>query len=378
MTANSVTNAPFRCDIVGSFLRPDVLKQARADFNAGVIDAAQLKTVEDVSSRDLVAKQKAAGLKVVTDGEFRRSYWHLDFMWGLQGIERRTSREGYMFHDEETTADTAVVTGPISGENHPFVEHFKFVQALAGDDHVARQTIPAPIQTFSEVTLDRCDGQQESLRGVYATDEELADAIAAAYRQVIADLYAAGCRNIQFDDCTWGIYCDTDFVAKTGMQAVDIQKVSELGVALNNAAIEGAPEDLVINTHVCRGNYHSTYAFEGGYDPVAPYLFAHENVNAFYLEFDTPRAGGFEPLAHVAEGKKVVLGLITSKQPGLEDKEVVKARIKEASKYVPLENLYLSPQCGFASCEIGKKLTEEEQWAKIALIQEIAAEVWGE
>lgn len=378
MTANSVTNAPFRCDIVGSFLRPDVLKQARADFNAGIIDAAQLKTVEDVAIRDLVAKQKAAGLKVVTDGEFRRSYWHLDFMWGLQGIERRTSREGYMFHDEETTADTAVVTGPISGENHPFVEHFKFVQALAGDDHVARQTIPAPIQTFSEVTLDRCDGQQESLRGVYATDEELADAIAAAYRQVIADLYAAGCRNIQFDDCTWGIYCDTDFVAKTGMQAVDIQKVSELGVALNNAAIEGAPEDLVINTHVCRGNYHSTYAFEGGYDPVAPYLFAHENVDAFYLEFDTPRAGGFEPLVHVAEGKKVVLGLITSKQPGLEDKEVVKARIKEASKYVPLENLYLSPQCGFASCEIGNKLTEEEQWAKIALIQEIAAEVWGE
>lgn len=378
MTANSVTNAPFRCDIVGSFLRPDVLKQARADFNAGVIDADQLKTVEDVAIRDLVAKQKAAGLKVVTDGEFRRSYWHLDFMWGLQGIERRTSREGYMFHDEETTADTAVVTGPISGENHPFVEHFKFVQALAGDDHVARQTIPAPIQTFSEVTLDRCDGQQESLRSVYTTDEELADAIAAAYRQVIADLYAAGCRNIQFDDCTWGIYCDADFVAKTGMQAVDIQKVSELGVALNNAAIEGAPEDLVINTHVCRGNYHSTYAFEGGYDPVAPYLFAHENVDAFYLEFDTPRAGGFEPLAHVAEGKKVVLGLITSKQPGLEDKEVVKARIKEASKYVPLENLYLSPQCGFASCEIGNKLTEEEQWAKIALIQEIAAEVWGE
>ena len=378
MTANSVTNAPFRCDIVGSFLRPDVLKQARADFNAGIIDAAQLETVEDVAIRDLVAKQKAAGLKVVTDGEFRRSYWHLDFMWGLQGIERRASREGYMFHDEETTADTAVVTGPISGENHPFVEHFKFVQALAGDDHVARQTIPAPIQTFSEVTLDRCDGQQESLRSVYTTDEELADAIAAAYRQVIADLYAAGCRNIQFDDCTWGIYCDADFVAKTGMQAVDIQKVSELGVALNNAAIGGAPEDLVINTHVCRGNYHSTYAFEGGYDPVAPYLFAHENVDAFYLEFDTPRAGGFEPLAHVAEGKKVVLGLITSKQPGLEDKEVVKARIKEASKYVPLENLYLSPQCGFASCEIGNKLTEEEQWAKIALIQEIAAEAWGE
>ena len=374
----SCTNAPFRCDIVGSFLRPDVLKQARADFNAGVIDAAQLKTVEDVAIRDLVAKQKAAGLKVVTDGEFRRSYWHLDFMWDLGGIERRTSREGYRFHDEETTADTAVVVGPISGENHPFVEHFKFVQALAGGDHVARQTIPAPIQTFSEVTLDRCDGQQESLRSVYPTDEALFDAIAAAYRTVIADLYTAGCRNIQFDDCTWGIYCDTDFVAKTGMSPVDIQKVSELGVALNNAAIEGAPADLVINTHVCRGNYHSTYAFEGGYDPIAPYLFAHENVQAFYLEFDTPRAGGFEPLRHVADGKKVVLGLVTSKQPSLEDEDALVARINEAAQYVPLENLYLSPQCGFASCEIGNKLTEEEQWAKIALIQRVAKRVWGE
>ena len=374
----SCTNAPFRCDIVGSFLRPDVLKQARADFNAGVIDAAQLKTVEDVAIRDLVAKQKVAGLKVVTDGEFRRSYWHLDFMWGLGGIERRTSREGYRFHDEETTADTAVVVGPISGENHPFVEHFKFVQALAGDDHVARQTIPAPIQTFSEVTLDRCDGQRESLRSVYPTDEALFDAIAAAYRTVIADLYTAGCRNIQFDDCTWGIYCDTDFVAKTGMSPVDIQKVSELGVALNNAAIEGAPADLVLNTHVCRGNYHSTYAFEGGYDPIAPYLFAHENVQAFYLEFDTPRAGGFEPLRHVADGKKVVLGLVTSKQPGLEDEDALVARINEAAQYVPLENLYLSPQCGFASCEIGNKLTEEEQWAKIALIQKVAKRVWGE
>ena len=374
----SCTNAPFRCDIVGSFLRPDVLKQARADFNAGTIDAAQLKTVEDVAIRDLVAKQKAAGLKVVTDGEFRRSYWHLDFMWGLGGIERRTSREGYRFHDEETTADTAVVTGPISGENHPFVEHFKFVQALAGDDHVARQTIPAPIQTFSEVTLDRCDGQQESLRSVYPSDEALFKAIAAAYRTVISDLYAAGCRNIQFDDCTWGICCDTDFVPKMGMSPVDIQKVSELGVALNNAAIEGAPADLVITTHVCRGNYHSTYAFEGGYDPVAPYLFAHENVQAFYLEFDTPRAGGFEPLKHVADGKKVVLGLVTSKQPGLEDEDALIVRINEAAQYVPLENLYLSPQCGFASCEIGNKLTEEEQWAKIALIQKVAKRVWGE
>lgn len=373
-----IKNAPFRADVVGSFLRPDVLKQARADFAADVIDEAALRAVEDEAIRDLVAKQKAAGLHVITDGEFRRSYWHLDFMWGLQGIERRTSRSGYQFHDEETTADTAVVTGKISGENHPFVEHFKFVKALEEEGQVARQTIPAPAQTYSEVILDRCDGQQESLRSVYPTDEELIADIAAAYRTVLADLYAAGCRNVQFDDCTWGIYCDRNFVAKTGMSPVDIQKVSELGVAINNAALEGKPADLVVNTHVCRGNYHSTYAFEGDYDPVAPYLFANEDVNAFYLEFDTPRAGGFEPLAHVAAGKKVVLGLVTSKQPGLEDEELLVRRIYEAAQYVPLENLCLSPQCGFASCECGNKLTEEEQWAKVALVQRVAKRVWGE
>lgn len=373
-----IKNAPFRADVVGSFLRPDVLKQARADFAAGVIDEAALRAVEDEAIRDLVTKQKAAGLHVITDGEFRRSYWHLDFMWGLQGIERRTSRSGYQFHDEETTADTAVVTGKISGENHPFVEHFKFVKALEEEGQVARQTIPAPAQTYSEVILDRCDGQQESLRSVYPTDEELIADIAAAYRTVLADLYAAGCRNVQFDDCTWGIYCDRNFVAKTGMSSVDIQKVSELGVAINNAALEGKPADLVVNTHVCRGNYHSTYAFEGDYDPVAPYLFANEDVNAFYLEFDTPRAGGFEPLAHVAAGKKVVLGLVTSKQPGLEDEELLVRRIYEAAQYVPLEDLCLSPQCGFASCECGNKLTEEEQWAKVALVQRVAKRVWGE
>lgn len=193
---------------------------------------------------------------------------------------------------------------------------------------------------------------------------------------MIADLYAAGCRNIQFDDCTWGIYCDTDFVAKTGMSPVDLQKVSELGVALNNAAIADKPDDLVINTHVCRGNYHSTYAFEGGYDPIAPYLFANEDVDAFYLEFDTPRAGGFEPLKYVAPGKKVVLGLVTTKAAELEDEDAIVERIHEAAKYVPLESLYLSPQCGFASCEIGNKLTEDEQWAKIALVKRIAERVW--
>ncbi|MBM6699233.1 5-methyltetrahydropteroyltriglutamate--homocysteine S-methyltransferase [Bifidobacterium pullorum subsp. saeculare] len=371
-------NAPFRADVVGSYLRPAELKAARADFEAGRIDAEALKAVEDRCITDLVAKQKAAGLHVITDGEFRRSYWHLDFMWGLQGVERRTAAQGYMFHDEETRADTAVITGHIGGEHHPFVEHFRFVKQFEDGNTIARQTIPAPIQLYSEITLDRAAGQVESLRAVYPDDDRLKADIAAAYRQVLADLYAAGCRNVQFDDCTWGIYCDTDFVAKTGMSAVDLEQVSRLGVELNNMAIEGKPEDLVITTHVCRGNYHSTYAFEGGYAPVAPYLFADENVAAYYLEFDDDRSGDFEPLRHVSGDKKVVLGLITSKRPELEDPERIKARIAEAARYVPLERLCLSTQCGFASTEEGNKLTEDQQWAKIALVRSIARDVWGE
>lgn len=371
-------HAPFRYDYVGSFLRPDVLKQARADHAAGYLDDVQLRLVEDVAIRDLVKKQKAAGYHVITDGEFRRSYWHLDFMWGLTGISHSVADAGYQFKDEETTADTAVVTGPISGENHPFVREFIFLKQFEEEGVIAKQTLPAPIQTYSEVTLERVAGQQQSLRAVYATNEELADAIAAAYRTVLLELYAAGCRNVQFDDCTWGIYCDKDFAAKTGLTQINLKTVSTLGVELNNKALAGLPDDLTVTTHVCRGNYHSTYAFTGGYDPIAPYLFAHEDVDAFYLEFDDARSGSFAPLAYVPEGKKVVLGLITTKSPKLEDKEAVKARIQEAAKYVPLENLYLSPQCGFASCEIGNKLTEREQWAKLDLVREIAQEVWGD
>ena len=371
-------HTPFRYDYVGSFLRPDVLKQARADHAAGLIDAAQLRTIEDIAIRDLVAKQKAAGYHVITDGEFRRSYWHLDFMWGLNGISHSVARAGYQFKDEETTADTAVVTGPISGENHPFVEDFKFVKRLEEEGVVAKQTLPSPAQTLSELKLDRVDGQLEGLHAVYGDDEDkLVEDLAAAYRTVLLELYAAGCRNVQFDDCTWGIYCDKNFSKTLGIDELTLKKVADEGVRVNNLALVGLPADLNVTTHACRGNYHSTYAFSGGYDPIAPYLFAHEDVSAFYLEFDDARSGSFAPLAFVPEGKKVVLGLVTTKSPVLEDKEEVKARIADAARYVPLENLYLSPQCGFASCEIGNKLTEKEQWAKLALVKEIAEEVWG-
>ena len=195
-------------------------------------------------------------------------------------------------------------------------------------------------------------------------------------RQVIRDLYHAGCRNIQFDDCTWGMFCDTEYWNKRQKGAVSLKAIAEEYLRLNNMALEGRPKDLVITTHVCRGNYHSTWAARGGYGPIAPLLFGRENVDAFYLEFDDERSGSFEPLKEVVPGKKVVLGLITTKRPELEDREQVIARIREAEKYVPLDQLCLSPQCGFSSTEEGNLLTEKEQWAKLRLIRSIAEKVW--
>lgn len=372
---NFTDNAPFRADIVGSFLRPQEIKVARAAFNNGDITANELKDVEDKCIAALIDKQKQVGLQVITDGEFRRSYWHLDFMWGLNGVEHIELDHGYFFHDEETTKGSCALTGKISGENHPFVEHFKFVKQFETDGIVARQTIPAPAQFYAE--LFRGESNTANTRRVYPNHQELMDDIAAAYRTVIAELYAAGCRNIQFDDCTWGMVCDKSFWETMTGCGYDVENLMQIYLEVNNKALEGHPADLVINTHVCRGNYHSTWASKGAYDVVAPLLFENENVNSFYLEYDDERSGGFEPLKHVAANKKVVLGLITTKKPRLEDRQTIIQRIHEAAKYIPLEQLCLSPQCGFASCEIGNKLTEEEQWAKIALVQSIAKEVWG-
>ena len=371
--------APFRYDYVGSFLRPETLKKARAEFEAGKISQEALTAVENEAITDLIQKQKAAGYHVITDGEFRRSYWHLDFMWGLNGVEHVELDHGYFFHGEETTHGTAVLSGKVSGEHHPFVEHYKFVKQFEDENTVAKQTIPAPAQLFAE--LFREDNGKKTLE-IYPDQEELIQDIAAAYRTVIRDLYEAGCRNLQLDDCTWGMFCDKHYreAVETGKIAAvkSVNEEAKKYLRLNNLALQDKPEGLTVTTQVCRGNYHSTWASSGGYETVAPFLFAGEDVSAFCLEFDDERSGGFEPLKHVADGKKVVLGLITSKSPVLEDKAAVIARIHEAAKYVPLERLYLSPQCGFASCEIGNKLTEEQQWAKLALVKEIAEEVWPE
>lgn len=366
---------PFRADVVGSFLRPEALKKARKDFEEGRITATQLREIEDQLITDLIAKQKAHGLKAITDGEFRRAYWHLDFMWGFEGIEHIELAHGYQFHGEETTKGSIRLTGRIGGHAHPFVEDYKFVKQFEEEGIVAKQTLPAPAQLLAE--LFRSDNTLNTLR-VYPDGGQLEHDIAAAYRQVILDLYAAGCRNVQLDDCTWGMIVDGDYWKSKMNANFSLETDAERYLRVNNLALENLPDDLVVNTHVCRGNYHSTYAFRGAYDPVAPYLFARANVDAFYLEFDDERSGGFEPLKYVPAGKKVVLGLVTTKSPVLEDRRAVIDRIHEAARYVPLDHLYLSPQCGFASCEIGNKLTEEEQWAKVDLVCDIARAVWGE
>ena len=376
-----VGKAPYRVDHVGSFLRPKELVEARAKFSTGEITQEELTKVEDKAIAELVEKQIANGLKGVTDGEFRRAYWHLDFFWGLNGVEHTQAKVGYQFHDETTKPDSADVVGKISGENHPFVEHYKFLRDLVGDRAEVKQTIPAPAQFYFELIRDEEHIAQTN--SIYLNKEELFADIIAAYKQVIKEHYDAGCRIIQLDDGTWGAIVDDRLIKLiaegSGFDPEGIRETFKKEfITLNNGILTDLPEDLVVNTHICRGNYHSTWASSGGYDSVADTLFGEENVNAYYLEYDTDRAGDFKPLAKVGRDKKVVLGLLTSKSGKLENKDEVIARIREASEYVPLENIYLSTQCGFASTEEGNILAEEDQWKKITLISEIAQEVWGD
>lgn len=366
---------PFRYDFVGSFLRSEKLKKARRQFNEGKIDAAALKKVEDEAITELVSKIKELGYHVITDGEFRRATWHLDFMWGFDGIGHTPTKTGLPFHGEAAMVDDTYIVGKIglTGE-HPFVDHFRFVKALEDENTVAKQTIPSPAQFLAQFTMPFNRGCTEKH---YPNEQELVNDIVAAYGKVIDDLYAAGCRNLQLDDCTWGMFADKIGHTLYGTTREGIVEFQKAHKDINDKVIANAPKDMIINTHVCRGNFHSTYASEGAYDSVADILFGEENVNAYFLEFDDERSGGFAPLAKVSGEKKVVLGLITTKSPVLEDKQLVIDRIHDAAKYIPLERLYLSPQCGFASCEIGNKLTEEEQWAKLRLVKEVAEEVWG-
>ena len=368
----STLKTPFRYDFVGSFLRPQALKDAKTKYqNNGITKDEYDKTVNEEITK-LVAKQKELGFHAITDGEFRRTFWHLDFMWGFEGVEHKATGGGVPFNDELAVLDDTYLIGKFKAKAHPFVEYFKFLKQFEDENTVAKYTIPAPAQTYLQFIVP---GSIEKTRRFYETNEELIEDICKAYQNVIKQFYDAGCRNLQLDDCSWGSAIGD--CANQDAFGIDINEFKEQLLSVNNLALENKPDDLVITSHICRGNYHSTFFSSGAYDPVADYVFARENVDALLLEYDDERSGSFEPLAKVSADKKVVLGLITTKSPELEDKNEVIKRIYAAAKYISLDRLCLSPQCGFASCEIGNKLTEEEQWAKLKLVKEIAEEVWG-
>lgn len=368
----STLKTPFRYDFVGSFLRPQALKDAKAKYQNNDITKDEYDKIVNEEITKLVEKQKQLGFHAITDGEFRRTFWHLDFMWGFEGVEHEAMGGGVPFNDELAVLDDTYLIGKFKAKAHPFVEYFKFLKQFEDENTVAKYTIPAPAQTYLQFIVP---GNIEKTRRFYETNEELIVDIGKAYQNVIKQFYDAGCRNLQLDDCSW----DSAIGDSTNQDAfgIDINEFKEQLLNVNNLALENKPDDLVITSHICRGNYHSTFFSSGAYDPVADYVFARENVDALLLEYDDERSGSFKPLSKVSADKKVVLGLITTKSPKLEDKDEIIKRIYEAAKYIPLDRLCLSPQCGFASCEIGNKLTEEEQWAKLKLVKEIAEEVWG-
>ena len=367
--------APFRLDHVGSFLRPERLKEARAKFNDGEITAEELERVENEEIIALIEKEKELGLKSVTDGEFRRAFWHLDFLEHLEGVELvEVDHFSVQFKDKDVKPKTLRIVGKVDfSENHPFVKHFKFLKEHAGDTPV-KLTIPSPsmlhlitqVREKNYVPIER-----------YKDNEALFyDDVVAAYRKALQCFYDLGCRNIQLDDTSWGEFCALDKREAYEARGFDLEQIARDYVDVLNRVIEWNPEDLVVNMHICRGNFRSTWFSSGGYEPVAKTLFGHCRVDGFFLEYDSDRAGDFTPLRYIKD-QKVVLGLITSKSGDLEDKGEVIARIKEASQYVPLEQLCLSPQCGFSSTEEGNILTIEAQWDKLKLIDEIVHEVWG-
>ena len=367
--------APFRLDHVGSFLRPERLKEARAKFNDGEITAEELERVENEEIIALIEKEKELGLQSVTDGEFRRAFWHLDFLENLEGVELvEVDHFSVQFKDKDVKPKTLRIVGKVDfSENHPFVKHFKFLKEHAGDTPV-KLTIPSPsmlhlitqVREKNYVSIER-----------YKDNEALFyDDVVAAYRKALQCFYDLGCRNIQLDDTSWGEFCALDKREAYEARGFDLEKIARDYVDVLNRVIEWKPEDLVVNMHICRGNFRSTWFSSGGYEPVAKTLFGHCRVDGFFLEYDSDRAGDFTPLRYIKD-QKVVLGLITSKSGDLEDKGEVISRIKEASQYVPLEQLCLSPQCGFSSTEEGNILTIEAQWDKLKLIDEIVHEVWG-
>jgi len=369
------TTPPFRADHVGSFLRPDRLHQARAERAAGKISAEELRAVEDDAVREVVALQREAGLRSVTDGEFRRATWHMDFVYQIGGISKAPGNLLSTFHNEQGdisfTPDAIHVTRKLSMDKTIFGDDFAFLQSVAGD-LLPKQTIPAPSMVHYRSGIRAVVDES-----VYPDVEEFWTDLGAAYNSEVQRLAAQGCRYLQLDDTSLAYVNDPAQRAYIAARGEDAEHIHERYIALTNAAVAGRPADMAITTHLCRGNFRSSWVASGGYEFVAEALFNGLDVDGFFLEYDDERSGGFAPLRFVPKGKQVVLGLVTTKRPELESKDDLKRRIDEAAKHVPLDQLCLSGQCGFASTEAGNALTADEQKAKLALIVETAAEVWG-
>ncbi len=364
------TTPPFRADHVGSLLRTAPLKQARAKRAHNAIGAGELKEVEDREIEKIVKKQEEIGLRLATDGEFRRSWWHFDFFKGLDGVTPYTTEGGIQFHGVQTKAEGIRITGKIGFSGHPMIEHFKFLKSHTRV--TPKMTIPAPS------TFHFRQGRAAVSEEIYPTLDPFFDDLAAAYRAAIRAFYDAGCRYLQLDDTAWSMVCDPNERAQSKTRGDDPDALPRIYARLTNAALEAKPADMAITMHSCRGNFRSTFIASGGYEFVAAELLGHTNFDGYFLEYDTDRAGGFEPLRFFPRGnKQLVLGLVTTKSGTLEKKDDIKRRIDEATKYVALDQLCLSPQCGFASTEEGNVLAEDEQWAKLRMIVELADEVWG-
>jgi len=364
------TKAPFRADEVGSLLRPPRIKEARAKLEKGEISADDLRKIEDMEIEKVVHKQASIGLQLATDGEFRRSWWHFDFFRGLDGVTFYTTDHGIQFHGVATKSEAVKIDGKIGFSGHPMLEHFKFLKRHTRV--TPKMTIPAPS------TFHFRQGRAAISRQVYPDLEPFFDDLAKAYRGAIAAFYAAGCRYLQLDDTAWSMVCDPNERAQSKTRGDDPDALPARYARLTSAALAEKRDDMTITMHSCRGNFRSTFIASGGYEFVAEQLLGNTNLDGYFLEYDTQRAGGFEPLRFFPKGKKqLVLGLVTSKSGVLESKDAIKRRIEEATKYVALDQLCLSPQCGFASTEEGNVLAEDEQWAKLRMIVELADEVWG-
>ncbi|MGB7098213.1 MAG: 5-methyltetrahydropteroyltriglutamate--homocysteine S-methyltransferase [Xanthobacteraceae bacterium] len=363
------TEPPFRADHVGSLLRPAALKEARERRAKGEITADALKAVEDRAIEDIIKKQEAVGLQAISDGEFRRSWWHLDFLWGLDGVERYVMGTGIAFAAVTTRNEGVRVTGKIGFSGHPMLEHFKFLKAHTG--RTPKMTIPAPSALYGRPVPTPID------KSIYPNLDTFFADLGQAYKKAVRAFADAGCRYIQLDEVFIAMLCDPKYCQQMRDRGDDPDYLGGVYADLINEAMSDIPADMTVTMHLCRGNYKSTFMGSGGYDAMQEVLFDRIKVHGYFMEYDSARAGGFEPLRRLKRDRLAVLGLVTTKTGTLESKDAIKRRIEEAAKFTDLDQLCLSPQCGFASTEEGNTLAEEDQWAKLRMIVEVAKEVWG-